>query len=91
MTSRKCKRRNFELAVRFHHVLTEGRGKWEFNRLLFKTSPYNAAKILVQDSGEWVPQMPTQMKYCKIQFTPVRFTDSASYRRYSHINPCCDI
>ncbi|GIX86445.1 hypothetical protein CDAR_264851 [Caerostris darwini] len=49
--------RNFELAVRFHHVLTEGRGKWEFNRLLFKTSPYNTPKSLVQDSGEWVPQM----------------------------------
>ncbi|GIX95574.1 hypothetical protein CDAR_465101 [Caerostris darwini] len=57
MTSRKCMRRNFALAHRLHHVLTEGRGKWEFNRLLFKTSPCKAPKLLIQDSGEWVPQL----------------------------------
>ncbi|GIX74739.1 hypothetical protein CEXT_300941 [Caerostris extrusa] len=57
MTCRKCMRHNFELAHRLHHLLTEGRGKWEFKRLLFKTSPYKAPKILVQDSGEWVPQL----------------------------------
>ncbi|GIY67460.1 hypothetical protein CDAR_522911 [Caerostris darwini] len=57
MTSRKCMRRNFALAHRLHHVLMEGRGKWEFNRLLFKTSPCKAPKLLIQDSGEWVPQL----------------------------------
>ncbi|GIY23487.1 hypothetical protein CEXT_613141 [Caerostris extrusa] len=57
MTSRKCMRRNFQLAHRLHHVLTEGRGKWEFNRLLFKTSPCKAPKLLIQDSGEWVSQL----------------------------------
>ncbi|GIY63822.1 hypothetical protein CEXT_579641 [Caerostris extrusa] len=57
MTSRKCMRHNFQLAHRLHYVLTEGRGKWEFNRLLFKTSPCKAPKLLIQDSGEFVPQL----------------------------------
>ncbi|GIX84046.1 hypothetical protein CDAR_270491 [Caerostris darwini] len=47
--------RNFDVAQRFHHVLTEG--KWEFKRLLFKTSPCKAPNILVQGTGEWVPQL----------------------------------
>ncbi|GIX71041.1 hypothetical protein CEXT_376471 [Caerostris extrusa] len=49
----------FAKSISIHkiRVLTEGRGKWEFKRLLFKTSPCKAPKNLVQDSGEWVPQL----------------------------------